>query len=254
MRSTYLSAATLAATLAATPALAQDASAPRVTPPATAGLELGQRQLRQAEQRLQQVADWLQQAARSNDRQKVDEARRQAREALAAVRQALDQLPPGQRQQAQQQADRAEQELQGQDVQAGTQAVFALVDVVGVMAIPTEQQQAQAPSEPENPLYAMRAEELIGQTIFGVNGEEIGGIDQVVVDRQGSPAAVVGVGGFLGIGERDVAVPLDQLEPYPGDRLITGMARDQIGSMAAYDISAYQPVDGDTTISEVASG
>lgn len=60
------------------------------------------------------------------------------------------------------------------------------------------------------------ASELIDQTVYSSAGEdaqEIGNVSDVVFNAQGQMTAVViGVGGFLGIGEKNVAVPFDMLE------------------------------------------
>jgi sporulation protein YlmC with PRC-barrel domain len=57
------------------------------------------------------------------------------------------------------------------------------------------------------------ASELIGTRVMSANNESIGDINDVIVDRNGKAvAAIVGVGGFLGIGEKDVAVPFEELE------------------------------------------
>ena len=59
----------------------------------------------------------------------------------------------------------------------------------------------------------MMASDLIGTRVVSANNESIGDINDVIVDRNGQvTAAVVGVGGFLGIGEKDVAVPFQSLE------------------------------------------
>lgn len=59
----------------------------------------------------------------------------------------------------------------------------------------------------------MMASDLIGTRVVSANNESIGDINDVIVDRNGQVmAAVVGVGGFLGIGEKDVAVPFKSLE------------------------------------------
>jgi hypothetical protein len=45
------------------------------------------------------------------------------------------------------------------------------------------------------------------------NNETIGDVNDVLLDRSGAAQAIViGVGGFLGIGEKDVAVPFGALE------------------------------------------
>lgn len=58
-----------------------------------------------------------------------------------------------------------------------------------------------------------RASRLIGLAVHGSNNERIGDINEVLVDRQGkADGVVVGVGGFLGIGEKNVALPFDAFE------------------------------------------
>jgi len=57
------------------------------------------------------------------------------------------------------------------------------------------------------------ASKLIGTRVMGANNESIGDVNDVIMDSKGQAvAAVVGVGGFLGIGEKDVAVPFSALE------------------------------------------
>jgi len=60
------------------------------------------------------------------------------------------------------------------------------------------------------------ASQLIDQTVYssaGEDAEEIGTVSDLVFNEQGQiTAAVIGVGGFLGIGEKNVAVPFDMLE------------------------------------------
>jgi sporulation protein YlmC with PRC-barrel domain len=57
------------------------------------------------------------------------------------------------------------------------------------------------------------ASKLIGTTVVSQNNETIGDVNDVLFDRGGQVmAAVIGVGGFLGIGEKDVAVSFQQLE------------------------------------------
>lgn len=57
---------------------------------------------------------------------------------------------------------------------------------------------------------------LIGQPVYssaGDDAEEIGNISDIVFDADGQiTAAVIGVGGFLGIGEKSVAVDFHSLE------------------------------------------
>jgi sporulation protein YlmC with PRC-barrel domain len=58
-----------------------------------------------------------------------------------------------------------------------------------------------------------RASKLEGLDVYNQNNEKIGDISELLVDSSGKiQAVVVGIGGFLGIGERDVAIPFDQIK------------------------------------------
>jgi sporulation protein YlmC with PRC-barrel domain len=57
-----------------------------------------------------------------------------------------------------------------------------------------------------------RASKLIGLNVYNNDNEKIGDISELIVDRAGKvEAIVVGAGGFLGLDQRDVAVPYSQI-------------------------------------------
>ena len=58
----------------------------------------------------------------------------------------------------------------------------------------------------------MRASKLIGTSVNNEAGERIGDINEIVLTRDGKVvAAIIGVGGFLGLGEREIAVKFELL-------------------------------------------
>ena len=58
----------------------------------------------------------------------------------------------------------------------------------------------------------LRSSKLVGTNVYGPGDEKIGDINDVLIDKNGSVhAVVIGVGGFLGIGEKNVAVPMKSL-------------------------------------------
>jgi sporulation protein YlmC with PRC-barrel domain len=60
--------------------------------------------------------------------------------------------------------------------------------------------------------YDWRASKLIGTKVSNNANENIGEINDVLLDKNGKvTAAVIGVGGFLGLGERNVAVSFTAL-------------------------------------------
>ena len=71
-------------------------------------------------------------------------------------------------------------------------------------------QTQNAPVKKHNGDY--RASKLIGVNVYNRQNEKIGDINEVLIGKSGSVSGVVvGVGGFLGMGEHDVLVKLDQI-------------------------------------------
>lgn len=64
------------------------------------------------------------------------------------------------------------------------------------------------------PANSFRVDQLIGSNLKSrTDGETIGSISDLLVDEDGQIVAViVGVGSFLGMGEKDVAIPWDSVE------------------------------------------
>ena len=58
-----------------------------------------------------------------------------------------------------------------------------------------------------------RASKLVGVNVYNEANEKIGDINDVILDKSGKAANVIlGVGGFLGMGEHLVAVSFDKLK------------------------------------------
>lgn len=103
--------------------------------------------------------------------------------------------------------------------------LFPVAALVALASIPALAQDAGAPAaQPKAPAAAsdkmaapvttedISAKRLINESVKNAANEKIGDINDVLISSDGKVAAViVGVGGFLGIGEKDVALPFDQL-------------------------------------------
>lgn len=76
------------------------------------------------------------------------------------------------------------------------------------------------------------ASNLIGTKVRGSGDESLGEVNDVLLDRNGAMVgAVIGVGGFLGVGEKDVAVPFNALELVRntnGDTLVLRKSKDEL--------------------------
>ncbi len=88
-----------------------------------------------------------------------------------------------------------------------------------------------------------RASDAMGQAVYNRANEKIGDVEELLIDGDGRIlAAVVGVGGFMGIGEQKVAVTYRSFQ----------MTRDQAGKTrlvvdidkeALKNAPAYKPTD-----------
>jgi sporulation protein YlmC with PRC-barrel domain len=94
---------------------------------------------------------------------------------------------------------------------------------------------------------------LIGQPVYssaGDDAEEIGNIDDIVFDENGQiKAVVIAVGGFLGIGEKAVAVDFQQLEftlaADNTERWVLPTTADALTAAPDFVWSEDEPVDAD---------
>lgn len=85
---------------------------------------------------------------------------------------------------------------------------------------------------------ANQAVAILGSRIIGPDSKEIGRLIDVLVDAQGKPeAAIIDFGGFLGVGNRRVAVHWSALQFHPEDTkhpVWVDMTPDQIKTAPEY--------------------
>lgn len=102
----------------------------------------------------------------------------------------------------------------------------------------------------------MMGADLRGARVYGANNESVGDVRDILLERDGRVAAlIVGVGGFLGIGEKSVALPFNAFEfasagaatadsGAPRDPATTGStppARDGAASGARTSVGSMKP-------------
>jgi sporulation protein YlmC with PRC-barrel domain len=85
----------------------------------------------------------------------------------------------------------------------------------------------------------IEANKLIGQSVKNSAGDTIGDVDSVLLDKNGKAvAAVIGVGGFLGMGEHEVAVAWNDLNISDNGRNVSvDYTKDQLKAMPEYRFS-----------------
>ncbi|WP_372423533.1 PRC-barrel domain-containing protein [Salinarimonas chemoclinalis] len=80
------------------------------------------------------------------------------------------------------------------------------------------------------------ADDLDDIMVWGADGEEIGEVEEVVVGADGTHYIVLEVGGFLGIGDDDVAIPMDRFAARGDEGLVlVSMTEEELEQMAEYE-------------------
>ena len=90
---------------------------------------------------------------------------------------------------------------------------LAILPLLTVLLVPVHAQTAK-PQDfvAVQPAGQWLARQFIGQSVANPAGETIGDINDMLFDKSGRIAnVVIGVGGFLGIGEKSVAIPFSSL-------------------------------------------
>jgi sporulation protein YlmC with PRC-barrel domain len=99
-----------------------------------------------------------------------------------------------------------------------------------------EQQPATQPEQ------AMSIDQVLGSKVVNANGDEVAEIEDLVVDQNQTHYAVLSVGGFLGIGDKKVAIPLEDLQLGEDEvYLMTSATEEQLEGMPEYDEEQFQP-------------
>ena len=133
----------------------------------------------------------------------------------------------------------------------------------GDAAAPAQSSQAPEPMEPAAPKSAEAsggpeflakqasddwlASNLIGHTVYNAQDEIVGDINDLVTDRDGKiVAALVGSGGFLGIGQKDVALRFEDLKLARDEndsvKIIADVNKEVLGAAPDYQTLAEQEV------------
>jgi sporulation protein YlmC with PRC-barrel domain len=95
----------------------------------------------------------------------------------------------------------------------------------------------------------MQASKIINSTVYSAANENVGDINDIVIGRDGKVyGVVIGVGGFLGLGEKDVIVPMDRLQFVRDNnnnpRYVITASRQELEQAPAFD---RRRVTGTTT-------
>jgi hypothetical protein len=156
--------------------------------------------------------------------------------ALAGAAVAQDQAKPGDAGQVVPQLGQAQQTPAGQTEQQTGQPSAAQPAAATAAGQEAEQPATPPPEmkfiEVQDEAQFLADQEVIGKNVVNVKDEEVGTIADLVMDQdQKLVGVVLSVGGFLGIGDKWVAVPVDQIDFPAADqpaRLRVAVTKEQL--------------------------
>lgn len=100
---------------------------------------------------------------------------------------------------------------------------------------------------PSGHTKAILASKVTGTDVYGANGEKIGHVEDIALDKTSNEIlfAVVGFGGFLGIGEKFHALPWAALDYAPEkEGYSTRLSKAQLEAAPTYRLEDVTKNDG----------
>ena len=79
--------------------------------------------------------------------------------------------------------------------------------------------------------------QVLGKTVFNDSGDGLGKVDDIIVAPDKAVSyAIIGAGGFLGVGRHDVAIPVSQLKQQSdGKFILAGATKDALKAMPPFE-------------------
>lgn len=96
---------------------------------------------------------------------------------------------------------------------------------------------------------AILASRVKGTPVYNTQGEQIGHVEDIVLDKLSNEIlfSVVAFGGFLGIGEKYHPLPWSQLDYQEDvDGYVVPLTREQLQNAPSYDLSELSRNDGES--------
>jgi sporulation protein YlmC with PRC-barrel domain len=86
-------------------------------------------------------------------------------------------------------------------------------------------------------------QDIRGKDVYDVDGEQLGSVDDLYIDRQERRVRFlkVGAGGFLGIGERHFLIPVESVTEVGEARVTIEPGREQVEGSPPFDTAVAPP-------------
>jgi microcompartment protein CcmK/EutM len=77
--------------------------------------------------------------------------------------------------------------------------------------------------------------QIIGQDVYNDKSEKVGVVNDIIIAPDKAVSyAIMGTGGFLGMGKHDVAIPVNQFKMEEGQITLPGATKDAVKAMPTF--------------------
>src|SRR5262245_65716366 len=77
---------------------------------------------------------------------------------------------------------------------------------------------------------------ILGKDVYNDKGEKIGVVDDLIITPDRSLSyAIIGAGGFLGVGKHDVAIPVGRFKEDKGRIVLAGATKDALMAVPKFE-------------------
>jgi sporulation protein YlmC with PRC-barrel domain len=77
--------------------------------------------------------------------------------------------------------------------------------------------------------------DVLGQNVYGAEDLVVGKIEDLILAKKSVTYAIIGVGGFLGLGRHDVAIPVGKLIRVEDRIVLRGATKEAIQAMPRFE-------------------
>ena len=84
--------------------------------------------------------------------------------------------------------------------------------------------------------------DIIGKPVYNEQEQRIGKIDDIIITPDNAVSfAIIGAGGFLGIGKHDVVIPIDHIQSIDNRYVLPGATKAALKALPAFKYKRTQP-------------
>jgi sporulation protein YlmC with PRC-barrel domain len=78
--------------------------------------------------------------------------------------------------------------------------------------------------------------QILGKTVYNENNQKVGRIDDLIVAPDSAVSfAIIGAGGFVGVGRHDVAIPVQQIKTQDNKFILPGATKEAIKALPKFE-------------------